>query len=103
MAAVEAVVRVWHEDEGWGVLDSAETPGGCWVHFSSVATGPGYKSLAAGTVVLVEYEAAEQDGHAYRAVRAWPAGTDPVESPTSPSRGAHTSTLTLTFDDDDEP
>ena len=101
MAAIEAVVRVWHDDEGWGVLDSPETPGGCWVHFSAVATGPGYRSLAAGARVLVEYEAGRQDGLAYRAVRAWPAGTDPVvEPPTSPSQGAYTSTLTLTFDDD---
>ena len=29
-------VRVWHAEEGWGVIDSAETPGGCWTHFSAV-------------------------------------------------------------------
>ncbi|MGI8701473.1 MAG: hypothetical protein ACR2JU_09765 [Nocardioidaceae bacterium] len=24
-----ATVRTWHDDEGWGVLDLPETPGGC--------------------------------------------------------------------------
>ena len=42
-------VRVWHRDEGWGVIDSPETPGGCWAHFSHLwsdntpAHGPGQK------------------------------------------------------------
>jgi CspA family cold shock protein len=27
-------VRVWHREEGWGVIDSPDTPGGCWAHFS---------------------------------------------------------------------
>jgi hypothetical protein len=27
------VVREWHDDEGWGVLESTETPGGCWDGF----------------------------------------------------------------------
>lgn len=27
-------VRVWHTEEGWGVVDCPDTPGGCWVQFS---------------------------------------------------------------------
>jgi cold shock CspA family protein len=33
MASV-GIVRFWHRDEGWGVIDSPDTPGGCWAHFS---------------------------------------------------------------------
>ena len=91
-------MRVWHEDEGWGVLDSAETPGGCWAHYSHIAMD-GYKSATAGDVVALEYEAAEQDGFSYRAVRLWPAGTDPVDTRPSPPGAAYRSTLTISFDD----
>ena len=63
-----AVVRVWHRDDGWGVVDAEEVPGGCWVHFS-VIDGQGYRELRAGQQVLLEFEAAEQDGYAYRATK----------------------------------
>jgi CspA family cold shock protein len=33
-----ATVREWHDDLGWGVLDSPETPSGCWTHFSVIET-----------------------------------------------------------------
>ena len=65
------VVRVWHRDEGWGVIDAEETPGGCWVHFSVVRV-PGYKELRAGQQVRFEVEAVRQDGFDYRAVWAEP-------------------------------
>src|SRR5687767_5224347 len=35
---VRATVREWHNDLGWGVLDSPETPGGCWIHYSAIET-----------------------------------------------------------------
>jgi CspA family cold shock protein len=98
--AVEAVVRLWHDDEGWGVLDSAATPGGCWAHFSALAIGNGYRSASAGDVVVLEFEDAGQDGYAYRAVRFWPAGADPVDRAPDPPGAAYRSTLTLSFDDD---
>jgi cold shock protein len=72
-------VRVWHAAEGWGVLDSADTPGGCWAHFSSVLV-PGYRTLDDGAAVEFTFEAAEQDGYAFRAVETWPAGEAPVRS-----------------------
>jgi len=34
-------VRIWHNEEGCGVIDSESTPGGCWAHFSAVRV-PGY-------------------------------------------------------------
>ncbi len=70
----EAVVRVWNEDEGWGVADCDQTPGGCFVHFSHFA-GEGYKVLHVGQRIDLECERFEQDGYQYRAtvVRPLPA------------------------------
>lgn len=60
-------VREWHDEEGWGVIDSPAAPGGCWTHFSVIEMD-GYRALAAGGEVEVDVEAADQDGYAYRAV-----------------------------------
>jgi CspA family cold shock protein len=68
---IVGVVRVWHGDDGWGVVDSPQTPGGCWVHFSVVDV-PGYHELRAGQQVLLELEDADQDGYAYRATHVGP-------------------------------
>jgi len=97
--ATRATVREWHDDEGWGVVDSPATPGGCWVHFSDVAVA-GYRHLTAGQPVDLEWESPGQDGYAYRAVRVWPAGEPPdtgggVTGPTTAYRS------TLTLDDSD--
>ena len=96
-------VRVWHAEEGWGVLDSAATPGGCWAHFSAVLV-PGYRALDTGGAVEFTFEAAEQDGYAFRAVEVWPAEQAPVRShnEVSGASSAYQSTLTLTFDNEDE-
>lgn len=93
-------VRTWYHDQGWGVIDTDQTPGGCWTHFGSVHVA-GYRSPTAGQVVLVEWEVAEQDGYAYRAVRAWPDDEQPVApgSSTGDSGSAYGSTLTITWDD----
>ena len=42
---IPGVVREWHSDEGWGVIDSDQTPGGCWAHFSDVEMD-GYRRTA---------------------------------------------------------
>jgi CspA family cold shock protein len=68
---VTATVRQWSSEEGWGVLDSPETPGGCWAHFS-VVRSPGYRELAAGQVVRLAWEPAVQDGYDYRATTVVP-------------------------------
>lgn len=95
-------VRVWHAEQGWGVLDSAETPGGCWAHFSVVEV-EGCRTLSAGQAVELEWEAAQQDGYVFRAVRAWPAGGAPVAAPpvddAPGSSSAYSSTLTITWDE----
>jgi CspA family cold shock protein len=69
--AIEAVVREWHREEGWGVVDSPQTPGGCWVHFSHIQSA-GYRELGPGRTVTLEFEPADQDGFSYRAVTVMP-------------------------------
>lgn len=98
--AVRAVVREWWDDEGWGVVESPETPGGCWAHCSAVAVA-GYRTLQPGQEVSLEWEAAAQDGFDHRAVRLWPAGEAPATPTIDGSNGgAYWSTLTVTFDAD---
>lgn len=95
------VVRLWSDEEGWGVIDSPATPGGCWAHFSSVRVA-GLGALSAGQEVDFEVEAAEQDGFHHRATAAWPAGQEPVPSTVVHDRtAAYRSRLALTFDADD--
>jgi CspA family cold shock protein len=75
---VTATVREWHDDLGWGVVDSPETPGGCWVHFSHIespviANSDGveiseYKELAPGETVALEWTTPGQDGWDFQAV-----------------------------------
>lgn len=96
--ATTGTVRLWHDAEGWGVVDAEQTPGGCWVHFSAVAVA-GYRSLSPGQAVVLEWEAADQDGFAHRAVRTWPAGSDPVDVAPSAGEG-YASGLTFTWDED---
>ncbi|MFF5296034.1 hypothetical protein [Paractinoplanes globisporus] len=96
--AVKGVVREWHDDEGWGVVDAPEVPGGCWASFAHVAVA-GYRTLRPGQAVALEWEAADQDGYAHRALRVWPWDAEPV-APEAPERGggAYSSNLTLNFD-----
>ncbi|MCM2423038.1 cold shock domain-containing protein [Streptomyces sp. RKAG293] len=70
-STVPAVVREWDDEAGWGVLDCAETPGGCFGHFSDIVA-EGFRSLSAGQRVQLTWEAPGQDGYAYRAVRIIP-------------------------------
>jgi CspA family cold shock protein len=45
-----AVVERWYDEEGWGVADAAEAPGGIFIHFSGI-DGEGYRSLNEGEAV----------------------------------------------------
>lgn len=75
---VKATVRKWHDDVGWGVLDSPETPGGCWTHYTAIDTPlvgridgaevHEYKGLAASDSVELDWATPGQDGFHYRAV-----------------------------------
>ena len=70
----DGTVRFWHTDEGWGVVDSEETPGGCWAHFLFIEMD-GYRSLAAGQSVELEWErpqSGDYEGYAYFATRVTP-------------------------------
>ncbi|MGY6020367.1 cold shock domain-containing protein [Streptomyces spinosirectus] len=70
---VIATVREWYDEEGWGVLDSPETPGGCFGHFAHVQM-PGFRTLSAGQQVDLIWEAPgfQQDGYDYRALSIVP-------------------------------
>jgi cold shock protein len=97
--ASSGVVREYHLDEGWGVIDGTDVPGGCWVHFSAIASD-GFAHLTAGQQVSFRAEAAVQDGFLFRAVKVWtgrhePAGPLPGQQPSRSYR----SRLTLTFDE----
>jgi CspA family cold shock protein len=71
-------VRVWHAEQGWGVVDSPDTPGGCWAHFSHlwaeglapplqpgeiVETTSDFRELFDGETVDFEWESPGQDGY----------------------------------------
>lgn len=66
-----ATVREWRVEEGWGVLDSPGTPGGCWTHFVHIEM-PGYRALQQGQVVTLDWESPGQDGYNFRATRVVP-------------------------------
>jgi uncharacterized RmlC-like cupin family protein/cold shock CspA family protein len=69
-------VRVWHAEDGWGVLDSPGTPGGCWAHFSMIRAA-GFRELRPGQSVTFDFEAARQDGYDFRALVVWPGASNP--------------------------
>jgi CspA family cold shock protein len=96
---VEASVRFWHDEEGWGVLDSPATPGGCWVHFSHIDCD-GYRSLRDVASVELDWEEAAQDGYPFRAVRVRIPGRPPAIAQPVSASAAYTSSLTITWDDD---
>ena len=68
MKSTQGVVRIWHDELGWGVIDSPATPGGCWCHFSAIEA-PGFRTLREGQAVRLFWEEADQDGYQFRAVR----------------------------------
>lgn len=91
-------VRVFDADEGWGVIDGPDVPGGCWVHFSTLAMD-GYRKLTPGQQVSFRAEPKSQDGFPYRAVKVWTGGTEPPGQSriTTGSTGYH-SWLVVTSD-----
>jgi CspA family cold shock protein len=65
------VVREWNDEEGYGVVDSPETPGGCGVVFQMIQM-EGYRTLRPGQRVKFTYGAARQDDCDFQAVNVWP-------------------------------
>jgi CspA family cold shock protein len=94
------VVREFHPEEGWGVIDGPDVPGGCWVHFSAIAAD-GYRQLTPGANVQFRAEAAGQDGFGYRAVKVWTGRDEPSGAQPQPS-DAYRSSVQLTLDVPDE-
>jgi CspA family cold shock protein len=95
-------VREWDSDQGFAVIDSEDTPGGCWAWHSSIGMD-GLRVLTAGERVTFTYEAARQDGYGYRAILVWPPGVEPgtlppAEANVGPS-AAYQSTLTIRWAD----
>lgn len=98
----KGTVREWSEDLGMGVIDSADTPGGCFAHFCDVVTD-GVRSLSAGDQVTFTHEAVPQDGFSYRAVLVWPPGVEPGTLPRARAQdgpsAAYQSRLTIRWSD----
>lgn len=93
----DGVVREWHDEEGWGVIDCAETPGGCWTHFSAIVSA-GFRQLTVGSSVAFTAQPAQQDGFTYRATRVFPL-PHAVDHPLATDKpAAYHSTLTITRD-----
>lgn len=96
-------VREWNEEEGTGVIDSEDTPGGCWVHFSNIVTGA-LGTLTPGDQVTFTYEALPQAGFGYQAVRVWPPEVKPGTPQAAPGRSplpAYQGWLAIRWDDDE--
>ncbi|MDV8015694.1 hypothetical protein R4P70_30695 [Rhodococcus sp. IEGM 1241] len=81
------VVTAWNDDEGWGVIESADTPGGCWTFYSALhpdevinaQPGDSFKidggihGLEVGEQVDFEWEPViDQDGYKFRAIKVRP-------------------------------
>ncbi|ORB52297.1 hypothetical protein [Mycolicibacterium rhodesiae] len=85
-------VREWHTEEGWGVIDCPDTPGGCFVHFSHLfhvdipTPGPGevvevsggFREAFEGETVDFDWQPTaypgSQDGYSFVAITVWPRG-----------------------------
>ncbi len=63
------IVRMWNDEDGWGVIDSPQTPGGCWAHFSHIVA-EGFRTVEVGADVTFEWrQVTNQDGYRYCATR----------------------------------
>lgn len=103
-SAVAGVVKWFDADEGWGVIEAPEVPGGCFVYFSHIEMD-GYRQLHAGQHVRFTFERPGflQDGYRYRALAVWPPGVRPGtpqrSRPQHGSTTAYRSRLTIRWSD----
>ena len=73
-------IRSFDDEEGWGVIESPDTPGGCWVHFSAWSAQESVFPRVGAPFAFI-YEEGPQDGYDFRALEAWPQDADPVRPP----------------------
>jgi cold shock CspA family protein len=102
---VSGKVKTWNSAEGWGVLTSPELPDDVWAHFSAIQIEEDtFRALTPQEAVIFTWERADQDGYSLRALEirraaevndttVW--GTPP---PNTPSGGAYSSSLDITWD-----
>ena len=76
------LVREYDPINGVGVIDSPDTPGGCWVHSSRIAMD-GYRTLRVGERVAFTFEPFPQNGFAYRALEVRRNAQDTLPPPRS--------------------
>ncbi|SDS80949.1 cold-shock protein [Microlunatus soli] len=69
MKSVVGTVLNWNDEEGWGVLRSADVTSDVFAHFSELALD-GYRTVQPGQAVRFgcEHVPGGQDGYDYRAV-----------------------------------
>jgi cold shock CspA family protein len=75
----QGTVRSWAEDEGYGLIDSADTPGGCWADRAGIVMD-GHRALTPGDPVTFTCVPGWRAGYRYLALLVWP----PVLAPVSP-------------------
>lgn len=72
------VIRKWRQAKGWGVIDSDDTPGGCWSFWTAIDLGDAahdslrIAGLEPGQPVDFDWVPATQDGYLFRATRVVP-------------------------------
>jgi hypothetical protein len=75
MTKVTGSVRVWDAEQGWGVFDSAETPGGCWADANEVMPMKQPLDLRPGSSVRFDWTDISPllvEGFRYRAYSFYP-------------------------------
>jgi CspA family cold shock protein len=97
------VVRDFHADEGWGVVDGPDVPGGCWFHFSAIMMG-GHRRLTPGQRISFHAEVADQDAFRFRASSVRLEGGEPTDPSATPATSiGYRSALLLRFDQPEDP
>ena len=77
----QGVISEW-DHGGSGLIESASTPGGCYLSLSALRS-PIQWSPTEGDRVGFEYETAEAHGYLFRATKAWPLELGPEAPATS--------------------
>ncbi len=91
-------VRQWDAELGIGSIDSSETPGGCWVHWSVMSRQLARVLSAGNPVVFTWVRVQDQDGFLFRADSVWEPGGSPGAEEHKCVPGAYRSQLVVDWD-----